>query len=419
LNGVITFPYTAYKNIYQLEPGTVTKLKGDERIVSSYWLPQEHYPYKDLKEASLALREGITDYINKVTKNMDEIAQFISAGEDSRSVLGMLPKQIKRDSYIFLDNLNREGLIARKIAKIYGVDFNLGLRSKTHYLDILPKASKLLGTGHQYIHAHSLGFDQKFKLSHYSAVFGGFLSDTLLKGHHVKKFRGYGYLPFLPQLTRRNASPIGERFGKAGSYVKYGDQVKERQIERLNVLKELRPNSADEWFHYYPCSMHNDMPNLYINRRLFKSYEPFMSKKVVKISAKVPTSWKLNRKLFNKSFRPYLKPSKWLLHADGRLPYFNYYVNMPVQISVRFYRKLLNILGFTKGNQGPWGDWHQLFMGEKWKKTLEEYNESTNEIELFYDEVNINTLLQSDSLKRTQKLNLLQILHKLRRSTLN
>ena len=141
-----------------------------------------------------------------------------------------------------------------------------------------------------------------------------------------------------------------------------------------------------------------------------------MSNKVIKISANVNTSWKLNRKLFNKALRPYLKPSKWVLHTDGRLPFFSYWLNMPIQISVIFYRKLLNILGFTKGNQGPWGDWQQVFMDEKWKKTLEELDKYNDGVEWFYDKVEIKTLLQSDVLTASQKMNLLQIMDRLRRT---
>ena len=48
--------------------------------------------------------------------------------------------------------------------------------------------------------------------------FGGFLSDTLLKGHHIKKIKGSGILPFLPQISRKNYPVSGLKFGKAANF---------------------------------------------------------------------------------------------------------------------------------------------------------------------------------------------------------
>jgi len=67
--------------------------------------------------------------------------------------------------------------------------------------------------------------------------------------------------------------------------------------------------------------MRATVPNIYVNRRLF-SYEPFLGNGVVRISSAVPVGWKLNRKLFNRAMRPFLKQSRFIVHGDGWFPYY-------------------------------------------------------------------------------------------------
>ena len=416
LNDAVTYPYTVYQKLRQLAPSseTVFNLTSVAPKVTSYWDPKEENPYSEVCEAAEVLREGISSYCNRVTANMTKVAQFISAGEDSRALSGLLPQRLQRDAFIFLDHMNREGKIAKNVASIYGANFIAGFREKTHYLDMLPEASNLVGSGHQYTHAHSLGFNEKYNLCEYTAVFGGYLSDTLLKGYHIKKFKGYGKLPFLPQISRKNYSVSGLKFGKAASFFKNLDKVKTRQEKRAHKLAHIRTLTYREWFNYYPCSMLRSMPNLYSTRRMFKSYEPFMCKEAVKVGAVVPDSWKLNRRLFNTAMKPYLKPSKWLLHSDGRLPYFGWWTNMPIQFVIWLYRLITKRIGIIRGNQGPWGDWDAIFKHDAWQSFVKDFGCYADKIEFLKNGVDIEKLLLSKQLSKVQKINLLQVLYAFR-----
>lgn len=411
LNDVITFPFTAYTNINQLKPGTTYQWEANNNVPaeSTYWLPKEIFNFKNVDQAATQLRSGIQHYVNTVTENMPQLAQFISAGEDSRSLSGMLPQEKKRDAYIFLDQMNREGVIAKQVATTYKTSFTAGYRSKTHYLDILPEAAILVSAGHQYTHAHSLGFDKKYKLAKYSAVFGGYLSDSLLKGEYVPKVRGAGRFPFIPDFEI-NRSPVGKHLDKQTGKVdaKMLSSIKLRQTQHFDFVKKTRPTTTNEWFVLYPASMRVTIPNYYSTRRLFKSYEPFLSHESVKIAASVPTPWKLNRRLFNRAMKPFLKPSKWVLHADGRLPYFGFITNMPLQFSIWFYRHLAKRAGFIKGNQGPWGDWGNVFNSEQWNSQLQELSRRHP---LTFFTSDILELARSSQLNSSQKTNLMQVLN--------
>lgn len=413
LNDVVTYPYTTYKNIRQCHPAAVHDFQLIDELIRSegpspYWLPREQTPYANIDEAAKELRVGLQDYVNGVTEGMHHVAQFISAGEDSRAVAGLLPQRLKRDGFVFLNSMNREGKIARKVAQSYKINFHPAFRNETHYLDIMSEASDLVGSGHQYVHAHSLGLHKSSGLNNYSAVFGGYLSDTFLKGMYAYKKKLGKVFPFeffVSGETRsfplRN-SVFDEVILK---------EIDARRISHFQKLQALRPLSAHEWFPIWPRTMGNAIPNLFVNRRLFKSYEPFMCKESVKIAVAVPTKWKLNCRLFNRACRPYLKPSLWIFHADGRLPYFPWWVNTPVQFSVRLSQKIGTRTGMIKGNQGPWGDWNQVIADKKWEKAISKYANGFEIISHTFNMRNLKQLFAGRELTIKQKINLLQVVY--------
>lgn len=406
LNGIITFPYTAFKSIKQLTPASIHTINKSGLISKAYWLPYERKLYRDISEAAFQLKSYLRNYVECITRNTNNIAQFISGGEDSRVISGLLSAQRNRDTFVFLDSMNNEGILAKKTANIYGAQFHAGIRAKTHYLDILPRATKLVGAGTQYYHAHTIKFDKEFELNKYRAVFGGLMSDALLKGSHIPKIKGSKRLPFLPDLrsTQKN-------FPKKQSHrlIKPTllDDLYKRQMQHFNYVSEFRRESATEWFELWPSSMNRNIGNVHVNRRLFRSYEPFLSTDIIKLSASVPQKWKLNRKLFREATKEYLKPSKWLLHSDGRYPYFDWKINFFIQ-SINWLNQQTKIkLNIIEKNQGAWNLWEELFETDEWKVNLEALLNDT-----YLKEVVIGDLdeFYGKSLHEIQKVNLVQLL---------
>jgi hypothetical protein len=423
LNNVVTYPYTAYSQIRQCHPSAIYKFwysqQGGavEDELEIYWLPEESNFFKNIDEAAFALREGLKSYISCITQSMNTVAQFVSGGEDSRAVLGLLPNHLKRDAYIFLDSMNREGRIAEAVASAYGASFNMYTRSPTYYLDILSEAADLIGSGHQYHHAHTLGFHKRCKLGAYPAVFGGFISDSMLKANYARKARinsRFSFIPkfFLPGETRSEIV-INLLFNKT---ILSG--ITQRRLIHLEYIKRFRKKTVHEWFVLWPMTMRGGIPYLYCNRRLFRSYEPFMAKEVVKISAAVPTTWKLNRRLFHKAMRPFMKPSKWILHADGRLPYFPWWVNSLVQFSIWFMRGVGKRLDLIKGYQGPWADWNRIVKGPELHQVAQQYVKGYGVLAPSTKGQKLEQLLSGNELGRDQKVNLLQVIYELSRTTI-
>lgn len=415
LNDVVTYPYTMYQNIKQMHPAAEQgfAVNGGSNVQefepNIYWLPIEENPYPNIRDAAQDLREGLLEYVHRITENMEQVAQFISAGEDSRAVAGMIPQRLKRNAYIFLDFMNREGRIACKVAHVYGANFYPKFRHKEYYLDIFEAASELIGSGYQFTHAHTLGFYKSCVLDKFFGVFGGYMSDGLFKAMYIRKIKGQGFFPFIPQIyisgECRSKPLINKGFKKEVLH-----EISTRHRIQLERLQKIRTKTLHEWFAFWPATVKTDIPYYYANRRLFRTYEPFMCKQAVKLCAAAPISWKLNRRLFNKAFRPCLKPSRWIFHSDGRLPYYPWWTNIPIQASIWFGRKIGYWTGIIKGNQGPWGDWEKIIGSKKWQNTIQSYANGFEEIKSIVLAKSVEELFYSQKLNRTQKINFVQMI---------
>lgn len=419
LHGVVTFPYTLYKDIFQVQPASIHHIIKDSNKIQSeaYWIPEEIYVYNSVKDAAEALLNSLRNYINHITSNVSNVAQFISGGEDSR-VLTALLKKYPRDAYIFLDYMNREGIIAKKVAEAYHANFKLATRSKTHYIEILPRSADLIGSGLQYHHAHTFRFHKDCKLIQYGAVFGGLFSDALLKGSRIKKKNISKYLLLVPEIKDEHASRILINNNKFLSPVIL-EKINIRRKEHLEYIKSFRKESAHEWVELWPSSMNFSIANIHANRRLFKSYEPFLANEVIKISASIPQKWKLNRKLFRTATKSLLKRTKWVSHSDGRLPYFPWYVNSILQFLFRVNRRIGLKIGYIKGNQGPWGEWKNILKSHEWRIAVTNYKDSFKLISSAFSEKDVTKILNDDSIHHFQRINLLQLLYQIKKMSEN
>src|SRR5699024_5261227 len=80
LHGVVTFPYTVYKNIFQVAPATEHYIKQNTStwISRTYWQPRERNVYLAIDQAARDTRQGLQNYVERITNGMSQIAQFMS-----------------------------------------------------------------------------------------------------------------------------------------------------------------------------------------------------------------------------------------------------------------------------------------------------------------------------------------------------
>lgn len=411
LHGIVTYPYTMYQNIKQVAPATVHKYKitSTQYDKQHYWFPYEEECSETLNNMSIKLRESLQNYINKIVAQTTNIAQFISGGEDSRTLSALL-QPLERDAFIFINEMNLEGKIANKVANIYGARLYVHTRHELHYSHILPSCSNLVGSGSQYHHAHTYGFHRTCNLQSYDAVFGGLFSDALLKGARIKKANRSGKIPFKPEIKRNDIS----RYDSIEIETFSDDilnQLTNRRRKHLKLVEKYRPNTAEEWFELWPSSMNMNIPNIHANRRLFRSYEPFMANDVVKIAALAPQKWKLNRILFHKMAKPLLKPSKWLRHGDGWFPYYSWRLKSITVPFVILKRKLERKLSNKNKVHGPWGDWNTVLSSANWSEMAEKYGDSFHKMASVMEEQNVKDIINNEKLTILQRINFMQNLY--------
>lgn len=418
LSGTVVYPYTSYAGITQFQPAAEYCMDiapdGQTTILcpSVYWLPSERVAFRSISDAATALRGALEDYVYRITQSMTHVALLISGGEDSRAVAGLLPRRLRRDAHCLIESYNSEAELADCVASAYGMSFRVTFRNVTHYVDYLPRMATMVGSCNQYIHAHSVGLVEKTGLPAYDAVFGGLLSDSLLKAMEARTLQWAHRPPLIPELPlhgeTRSRRPHSGIFRK-----EIIDEITRRRLEHAERVCRLRPRSAQEWYALWPMSMRKGLPSMWTNRRLMPIYEPFSASEVIKVAAGVPTRWKLNRRLFCSAVRPFLSPSRWISHADGRLPYFPWWVNELRRIPMHVLRKRAIRRGRMTGYQGPWTDWMALEHSDAWHGLVTTYCES---LRSFLDTTAKTTpadIFDSPCLSCQHRHNLLQVAYHL------
>lgn len=411
MNNVVTFPYTIIEDLVQVYPASEHNwcLKGRaiKYNYQNYWLPTEVLSADKDNISALAkrLQNGLKNYIDRVLEAKPKVGILMSGGEDSRSVVSMMPKNYPKDGFIYSETENKEVNIARRVAELNNVNFKVGFLMKNHFARTMELCSNLIGVGADCANVHSFGFHKKLNFDKYDAVFGGFLADTFLKNlwaaklKRKKKFWLFGNNDSLLKLQNYvncENSQINNSFI---------EQVNNRRQVHWNTISKFRPTTTQEWMGIWPISMQRDVPNIYGNRRIFRNYEPFTSSEVIKVGSIASQDTKKNRVLFQKAMKPYLKKTKWIAHDSGYFPYFSHKMNKIVFIPI-----LKIFFRVTRSNGQTLASWPEVFKREDVKSKEKKYLPALHKYcyELF-KEHNKLKLIDNTKFNDFQKRNLLQL----------
>lgn len=354
----ITWPRTLYHGVEQVAPGTERRfgLDGWTGEGRAYWRPEERFIYRTVDEAAEALRDALMRDVAVAVQGRASAGLLLSGGEDSRAVLGALPRGVHVTGFTYADEENREVRSARRVARAYGAGFVFGRREADHYLRGMEPVSALVGSQNEYIDAHGYGFHTRLGLVELDVVLGGLSSDALLKAdnvpprHFAQVMRGE-----VPEIRRL---PIPKMAGIRPGLL---EEAAERRNAFRRGLAEARPESADEWSRIYPFTMRKYAANHHGNRRMFRVHEPFMSNAVVRLAAAVPQRWKLHRRLFHRAVRPLLAPSWYVPHTRNRFPSFPGPANAVARPLLGLARDVRALAGGRWGaNEESWPVWERL-----------------------------------------------------------
>ncbi len=419
INTNIVFPYTLHKEVRQLHPGSISKVESGNSLKQKiYWLPHtDHLKFKNIDEAASVLRESFESSIKSIVSDTKNIATFLSGGEDSRVVLAAIPENIKKESFIFLDCMNREGKIAQKVADIHQTKFNIETRCNDFYPDNLDEVSNLLGSQYNFTQVHTFGFHKKLK--NYDAILGGWFADSLLKSMlaptkkiQIGKHKFYEFLSGEEKPT--NFIFSNHFFIK--SEIK--EELKLRYLQHENKVRDISPDHLEEWRTWWPVTNKEYSANVVSARKLFRSYEPMLDEAIIKIAVSAPVEWKINRKLFHKAFKDLLSLTKFVTHGEnGHFPYFGSIINIPLKVLISLKRKIANINSGSQ-NQGPWSRWNDVGNNEIVNQRLAGLSNNINDLQEIFKFENPDEIISKKWLNPYQRLIMLRLLHNLNTSKL-
>jgi asparagine synthetase B (glutamine-hydrolysing) len=372
-NMSIAFPHTLYPGVEQFAPGSARRFdarRGWSAERRAYWQPVERSGYGSVYEAAEALREAFAEDVQIACEGLERVGLLLSAGEDSRVVLGAVPSGKEVRAFIFSDSENREVRVAQRVARAYSAEFVFGPRDPEHYLRGFGDVTAMVGSSQLFTDVHGYEFHAALGIQDMPVVLGGFSADSLLKLDYAGK-----------ALKKKRAQnrPAGEDAplkipAVPGVREELLREVVERRKAHRRWMAELRPESAAEWYRLWPFSMRKHAANLHGNRRLFRTHEPFQSNAVVKLAASVPQAWKLDRRLFHLAMRAFMARSWYIPHGKARFPYFGSRSNLLLGAGLGVARGIrAAATGELFANQGPWPKWKKIMRTDTVARKYQRY----------------------------------------------
>ncbi len=366
----VAYPHTMYEGVNQLPAASEITLKaGQRRSVSTYWTPQEREPSFTFDEAATCLRRTIEANVSRICWAQDAVGLLLSGGEDSRTVAAMVPDGTRVHAVTLADSYNREARVAEAVARRLGLEWRCIERSRTHYVDHAPESVQLVESHRFFIHAHLNGLSTALPAG--KRCLGAVFPDSSFKAYWASTRALLGVsVAVLPNQVRKTKGYRIEAFEHS-----VAKEICARRERVYADLRRVRPNSWAEFASMMPYSSNPNFPHAVVARRLCFSYEPFVDAQAVKLAAAIPQTWKLNRRLFHRSMKPFLRKTWSIPHGNGTFPYFGAGVNASFLAVRRARQRTRSLVGrFIQGsherNEGPWPSWNELVRLEEFEDLL-------------------------------------------------
>ena len=166
IHGYIPAPYTIYKDIYKLEPGTIMTIKAPYRYTQplisgdisfeTYWSMKEaaikgqNNPFTGSRqEASLELERLLKESVRSQMVADVPLGAFLSAGIDSSTIVSLMqdiaPGKVKSFTIGMEDPKYNEAEIAKEIAKVLGTHHTEMYITDSDAKAVIPMLPKMFG----------------------------------------------------------------------------------------------------------------------------------------------------------------------------------------------------------------------------------------------------------------------------------
>jgi asparagine synthase (glutamine-hydrolysing) len=305
-SGVCTHPNTYYKDIKQLDPGTIYSWNNSRfKKTDEYWKPDIKY---DPNASDDALAEELAQAIKYATNtrlnNVDgKTGILLSGGLDSRAVLFSADDPAERYVTItFCDDINREATIARELAQLVDVAHIILKRDFEYYGNLAVEAVRVSGGLWDFQDAHSLGFIEDINKNGIHLLFTGCFTDFLFKGltlnttfHRTfplllkqQKLANFNYAWYLPTFPIKNHELSSKIEGRIVNWYK-GLIRKKLTMEDWMRIEQRR---------LHPISRTPDFSQRVVMYRTLPFDVINSDNHILQMFEKIPPHIKLNNKLF-------------------------------------------------------------------------------------------------------------------------
>ena len=126
---------------------------------------------------------------------------------------------------------------------------------------------------------------------------------------------------------------------------------------------------------------------------------------MIDTAARIPISYKLNRRVFNALFKLNCTNVKFVGHTEGHFPYFGYKINFFIGNFIKLKKLMLRKKG---KNNGPWADYKKMSSSDLVTDFINSSDANfIKEISNVHKDIFLNSLI----FKNSNITNLLQIIH--------
>ncbi|MEQ8845214.1 MAG: asparagine synthase-related protein [Phycisphaerales bacterium] len=358
-----TYPYTTRDGIHQLAPGSLHEVTLDQEGAASIgtttlWQPREPNRWPGKRACIEACAAGVGEAAREITANASRIGVLLSGGLDSRIIAATLSQHAEVETFTYCDRPNPETDSAARTASVLGLPHHLVRRDPQFYAHAFVEGQRVLGYEQNSLPCHALCVADHPAIAGLDVVVSGFGCDILLKGAYVP----YSMVNVLLQHHRLRRLPYQERIGKHN----YSHVLKRKSIvcpelvaaafERRDAyersLREIRPDTAEEWMGFYPISHTTSIDSTLISR-YFPHDEFFFRAGLVEASMATPWAWKKGLDLISRLALRVAPTVARLPHPDTGYPATMTYLPSRVVCKVRP-RKPVAPVGGPGASTEPW-----------------------------------------------------------------
>jgi len=373
INATVCYPYTLFEDVFVAPPGTVSQLTPAGIHSNQYYRPEEGPDQGTAQEWGRRLREGVRGALCAGLVGCRKVKVLYSGGEDARSVVSLLPRELDCELVTLADTENREVRLAHRAARVQGRRFTCRKRPVGFYRQSLKARTALIGAAFDIRHTHVFGATAE-GLQNADAILGGYTADTLFKsawmGNIKKSRRRLG-----PErvLSDRVSEPVGVTRAASLSWIAPGiaRDVDQRRRTHHRRLAEFRPLTAGNWHTLWPMGTQRITYAHYLACNAIgpRVLEPFLDGQVYRIAAAMPDRFRADRKAFRAAFSQTLGHVGWLPTSSGRLPNLGGHAGHWVELAIVLQRKLLDagrfqalkMVGRSASVQGSWSPDHKAW----------------------------------------------------------